>query len=150
MSTSSGLRGHRAVSIILWVLQAVAALIFLFAALGKFSGAPESVASFAALGAGDWLRYAVGVAEVIGAVALLVPPLSGAAALAFTLLMVGAVLTQVLAVGAGWTLPLGLLVLVVIIAWGRWPRTARLIARIRTEAGDQDVQPSRSRAGEPS
>lgn len=150
MATSSGVRGHRAVSIVLWVFQAVAALIFLLAALGKFSGAPESVASFDALGAGVWLRYTVGVAEVIGAVTLLIPPLCGAAALAFSLLMIGAVLTQVLAVGAGWTLPLGLLVLVVIIAWGRWPRTARLIARIRTGAGNQETQPSRSRAGEPS
>jgi uncharacterized membrane protein YphA (DoxX/SURF4 family) len=127
----TGVRSNRAVSIILWVLQALSALMFLVAALGKFAGAPESVGSFAALGAPDWIRYAVGILEVVGVVALLIPPLCGLAALGFTLLMIGAVLTQVFAVGAGWTLPLVLLIIVAVIAWGRWPRTVRLIDRFR-------------------
>jgi putative oxidoreductase len=136
---ASDVRSNRAVSIILWVVQALTALMFLFAALGKFSGVPASVGSFNALGAPDWVRYLVGGLEVIGAVVLLIPPLCGLAALAFGLLMVGAVLTQVFAVGAGWTLPLVMLIIVAIIAWGRWPRTGSLIERLRPRAGTRSV-----------
>lgn len=128
---TSDLRTRRPVSIILWILQGLAAVIFLFAALGKFTGVPQSVASFHALGIGDWLRYVVGILEVIGLIALLIPTLCGLAALALTLLMIGATLTQVFAVGTDWVLPLVTLIIVAIIAWGRWPRTIALIDRLR-------------------
>ncbi|MDF4253256.1 DoxX family protein [Streptomyces sp. WMMB303] len=64
--------------------------------LGAASGAPKlfraeaAVDIFDRIGWGDWFLYTVGALEVLGAVALLIPILSGAAALAFIGLMTGA------------------------------------------------------------
>ena len=109
----------RVANVALWVAQVVAALAFVWAALGKFTGAPEAVATFDAMGAGAWLAYAIGVLEVLGAVALFVPRLTGLAALAFCALMLGAIVTHLLLAPAGVVLPLFLLVLSALIAWGR-------------------------------
>ncbi|MFC7621264.1 DoxX family protein [Microlunatus sp. GCM10028923] len=149
MATASESSRPRPVSVVGWILQVLAAAMFLFTGFGKLTGSAVSVETFDAIGAGDWLRYLTGVLELLGAVGLLVPPLSGLAALCLGLLMIGAVLTQFV-VGGAWLLPVGLLVVVAVIVWIRWPRTVGLIARIRTGAGNQDVQSSRSRAGEQS
>ncbi|MFG1942551.1 DoxX family protein [Nonomuraea sp. NPDC048826] len=110
----------------LWVLQVVAAGCFLLAALGKFAGAEPSVSTFEAIGWGDWFRQLVGVLEVAGAVALLVPALAGAAALALTGLMAGATLSEAFVSGGPVVVPLALLVVSGVIAWGRRERTAWL------------------------
>ncbi|MDA0636179.1 DoxX family protein [Nonomuraea sp. MCN248] len=118
--------GRRLAGAGLWVLQVVAAGVFLMAALGKFTGAEPSASTFEALGWGEWFRYLVGAVEVVGAVALLVPALSGAAALAFTGLMAGATLTEAFVSGGPVAMPLALLVISGVIAWGRRDRTVRL------------------------
>ncbi|TYB57918.1 DoxX family protein [Nonomuraea sp. PA05] len=96
------------------------------AALGKFAGAEPSVSTFEAIGFGDWFRVLVGVLEVAGAVALLVPRLAGVAGLALAGLMAGAVVTEAFVSGGGVVLPLGLLVLCLVVAWGRRRETERL------------------------
>lgn len=116
----------RAANVGLWVVQAVTALTFVFAALGKFGGDPMVVATFDRIGFGDWFRYFVGVLEILGAVALFVPRLAGLAGLAFAALTVGAVIVTVAVTGGNVVLPLGLLVLSAVIASGRRRSTARL------------------------
>lgn len=118
--------GRRVWHVALWVLQVVTALWFLMAALGKFSGSPEIVATFHALGFGAWFRYLIGALEVAGAVAMFVPRLTGAAALAFVLLLVGALVVQAFVVGSGVIMPIPLLILSAVIAWGRRDGTVRL------------------------
>ncbi|MFE3454138.1 DoxX family protein [Nonomuraea sp. NPDC059194] len=122
--------GRRIANVGLWVLQVVVAAGFLLAAMGKFTGAEPSVSTFAAIGLGDWFRYLVGLLEVAGVVGLLVPRLAGAAALALSGLMVGASLTQLIVVGSGLALPIMMLALSLVIAWGRWSSTARLWAAL--------------------
>ncbi|MEV1176276.1 DoxX family protein [Nonomuraea sp. NPDC049784] len=117
-------------NIAFWVLQAVVAGLYLMSAIGKFSNAEPAASTFEAIGWGDWFRNLVGVLETAGAVALFVPPLAGAAALAFVVLMVCATLTEQFVSGGGVVLPLALLVLSAAIAWGRRASTARLWARI--------------------
>lgn len=117
-------------NLLLWVLQVATALGFLFAALAKFAGDPQVTATFDAIGLGDWFRYLIAVLEVAGAVALLVPRLAGLAGLAFVALTVGAVLTQLVAVGSGALMPVPYLVLAAVIAWGRRDRTRQLWALI--------------------
>jgi putative oxidoreductase len=109
-------------NIAFWVLQAVVAGLYLMSAMGKFSNAEPAASTFEAIG---W-----GVLETAGAAALFVPPLAGAAALAFVVLMVCATLTEQFVSGGGVVLPLALLVLSAAIAWGRRASTARLWARI--------------------
>ncbi|MEQ7126950.1 DoxX family protein [Actinopolymorpha sp. B11F2] len=128
--TTERTTGGRAKSITLWVLQVVTALWFLMAALGKFTGDEVVVATFDAIGFGDWFRYLIGVLEVAGAVAMLIPRLVGLAALGFVGLMAGAVLIQLLVVGSGAFLPVPLLVVSALIAWGRWSSTRQLWALV--------------------
>src|SRR4051812_11928120 len=71
------------------------AVVFAAAGLAKLGGEPAMVQMFADVGAGAWLRYLVGALEVAGAVGLLVPRLTGAAALGLTGLMIGATVTNV-------------------------------------------------------
>lgn len=121
---------RRALNLTLWVFQAL--LAFQFAASGflKVASDPTMVDMFATIGAGQWFRYVVGVLEVAGAVGLLVPRLSGLAALGLVGLMVGAAVTNVFVLGTGPWLPVGFLVVSALIAWGRLPRTKALLSKL--------------------
>ena len=127
VSTEQAARGSRAGNIVLWALQVVAALWFVGAAAGKFTGSPMIAATFDALGWGHWFMYLIGVLEIAGAVALFVPRLTGPAALALSALLVGAVVVQAVVVGSGVAMPLPLLVLTAVIAWFRRDGVVRLV-----------------------
>ena len=73
-------RTGRAANIALWVLQVLTAGVFVMAAVPKLIADPQAVAGFTMMGLGVTGMYAVGVLEVLGAVALLIPALSGLAA----------------------------------------------------------------------
>ena len=120
----------RVLNIALWALQVL--LAFQFAAGGflKVSGDPVMVDMFATIGAGQWFRYTVGALEIAGAVGVLTPRLSGLAALGLVGLMVGATLTNVFVLGTSPLLPLGLLVVSGLVAWGRWPWTKVLLGKL--------------------
>jgi putative oxidoreductase len=109
----------RPVNVALWVLQAALAVQFAAGGLAKLAGAPELVELFASIGAGQWLRYVVGALEVAGAVGLLVPRLSRLAALGLAALMVGATVTNLFVIHERPWLPVGLLLVAAVIAWGR-------------------------------
>jgi putative oxidoreductase len=106
-------------NVALWVLQALLAVQFAAGGLAKLAGAPELVDLFASIGAGQWLRYLVGALEVAGAVGLLVPRLTRLAALGLATLMVGATATNLFIIHERPWLPMGLLLVAAVIAWGR-------------------------------
>jgi putative oxidoreductase len=112
-------------------VQVVTAAGFLLAAGAKFAGAAPVVATFDAIGLGDWLRYTIGVLEVLGAIALLVPRVAGLAGLAFVVLLVGAAFTHVVIIGQGVANTVPLLVLSAVVAWGRRSTTADLMRLVR-------------------
>src|SRR5215216_3842289 len=116
----------RALNIALWTLQVLLAFQFAMAGLAKVFGDPAMVNMFATIGVGQWFRYVVGALEIVGAVGVLIPQLSGLAALGLLCLMAGATLTNVLVLDASPLLPLVLLALSALVAWGRWPRTRTL------------------------
>lgn len=118
----------RGVNVALWVLQVLLALQFVIAGLAKVGGDPAMVEMFADIGIGQWFRYAVGALELAGAIGVLVPRLSGLAALGLVCLMVGATLTNLFVLDASPLLTIGLLVVSALVAWGRWPRTRSLVA----------------------
>jgi putative oxidoreductase len=63
--------------IALWVLQVLLGVFMAVASgLPKLFGEATAVAMFDQIGAGDWLRYLVGVLEVAGGIGLLVPGLA--------------------------------------------------------------------------
>lgn len=124
-------RRGRGATVTLWVLQVLAAAIFVFASAPKLLATPQAVEGFEAIGFGVPGMYVIGVLELLGAIGLLIPRLCGLAATAFIGLMVGAVVVTVLTGPALLALPAVTLVLVSGIAWARRDNTAALIASLR-------------------
>ncbi len=124
----------RAANFALWALQMVIALVFAMAGLAKVGGDPAMVEMFATIGMGQWLRYAVGTLELAGAVGVLVPRLSGLAALGLVCLMVGAALTNLSVLGTSTLLPLVLLVVSALVAWGRQGRNGAFFSGLARRA----------------
>jgi uncharacterized membrane protein YphA (DoxX/SURF4 family) len=83
-------------TIVLWVLRVLMAALFLFAGLAKLMGQPMMVQEFGMLPVGQWFRYFVGLLEVVGALALLTPAVSGLGALLLLVVDVGAFFAQIL------------------------------------------------------
>lgn len=110
----------------LWALQLVTAAAFLLAAVAKLAGVAQVVATFDAIGFGEWFRYLIAVLEIAGAAALLIPRLAGTAALAFVGLMVGALVTHLAVIGSGAGMVVPLLLLSAVIAWARRRSTQEL------------------------
>jgi putative oxidoreductase len=117
---------RRTGSIIRWVLQVVLAVQFASGGVLKLVGDPRMVDLFTDIGAGQWLRYLVGVCEVAAAVGLLVPRLTAAAALGLTGLMAGAVITNLL-IGISPAMPAAFLLLAGVIVYTRRARLRRLV-----------------------
>ena len=115
----------------LWILQIGAAGMFLMVGFLKLSGDPQMVGLFDAIGLGQWFRYVTGSLEVLGAILLLVPRLSGLGALLLVGVMLGAVPTHLFVVGGSPLSEIILLIVTGVIAWGRRERTMNLVAEIR-------------------
>ena len=125
--SASGSTG-KIINVGLWILQIGAAGMFLMVGFFKLSGDPRMVGLFDAIGVGQWFRYVTGSLEVLGAILLLIPRLSGLGALLLVGVMLGAVATHLFVVGGS---PLGAIILLIVtgvIAWGRRQRTMNLLA----------------------
>ena len=112
-----------------WLIQAALAVPFAGGGVLKITGSPEMVDMFATIGAGQWLRYVVGVLELAGAVGLLLPRLCGLAALGLVALMTGAVITNLAALNTSPALPASFLVVAGLIAWIRRGQILALTTR---------------------
>ncbi len=123
----------RRVRITVRVLQILLAVFFAVpSASPKLVGHSSAAESFDRIGFGDWFMYLVGGLELAGAIALLVPVLSGVAALALGALMAGAFFTQLMVFdGENAATPLILLVPLAAIAWSRRHHNAELVALVR-------------------
>ena len=91
--------------------------MFLMAGSMKLAGAAPMVQMFAAIGIGQWFRYATGAIEVVSAVLLLVPSLAGFAALVLVATMIGAIATHLFIIGGNPLAPVMLLAATGTIAW---------------------------------
>lgn len=121
--------GGRVLNVALWVLQVLLALMFAMAGIVKLIGDPTAVEMFGVIGVGQWFRYVVGALELAGAVGVLVPRLSGLAALGLACVMVGATITNLFVLDASPLPTIGLLVVCALVARGRWSKTRALFGR---------------------
>ncbi|TNY38193.1 DoxX family protein [Thermomonospora catenispora] len=114
---------------VLWVLQIlIAAFLLIGSAMPKFFGEQYAVETFEAIGWGQWFRYLTGAVEAAGAVALVIPRLSGPAAIGLIGLMIGAVLTQILVLVPAFALfPAALAVIFALVAHDRRAETRALL-----------------------
>lgn len=130
---ASAVTRGRAVSVTLWVVQVLLALFFAFAGINKLGGLQQEVVdAFAQIGLGQWFRYLTGMLELAGAIGLLIPRLSGLAALGLAGVMAGAVLTHLLVLPpvALALVPALLGVVFGLIARGHWPQTKALLGKL--------------------
>ncbi|GAA4889190.1 DoxX family protein [Streptomonospora salina] len=126
-------RRGRVLEIILWAVQILLAAFFLFQGGTKLLGADDAVRLFGDIGLGQWLRYVTGVCEVAGAVGLVIPRLSGIAALGLLGVMAGATVSNLATPGyqafAVQTVLLG--AVFALVAWARRSQVRALAATLR-------------------
>ncbi|WP_328909569.1 DoxX family protein [Streptomyces sp. NBC_00234] len=111
------------------------ALFFAFSAFAKLIAHESAVESFARMGWGNGAMYVIGGLEMAGAIALLVPLLSGVAAIALAALSAGASIVQLTLLDPpNAVMPALLVVVFVLIARSRHDRTERLLALLGRRA----------------
>jgi len=102
-----------------WSLQIALACVFTFTAWRKFTAHPIPVETVEALGTGQWLRFALGLAELAGAIGLLIPRLTVPSATCLALLMLGAAGTHLLIIGGSPVFAVMLMLASIAVAWIR-------------------------------
>jgi putative oxidoreductase len=114
----------RGKTVILWAATSVLAIFFILMGLPKVLGQTGWVARFRGWGYPEWFPVVVGLAEIAGAMLLMIPSLARLGAAVLATIMVGAVGTHV------WhgelpriVPPIVLLVLVTLVGRARGRRT---------------------------
>jgi uncharacterized membrane protein YphA (DoxX/SURF4 family) len=121
-------------TVALWIVQGVLALLFLFAGVSKLIMTVEEMTKDVPM-PGAFLRF-IAVAEILGAIGLILPSLlrikpglTPLAAAGLAVIMSGATLITLTYMGVGMALvPLVVGLLAVFVAYGRWrlaPQEAR-------------------------
>jgi putative oxidoreductase len=117
----------------MWVLQSVTAASFAAAGSAKLWGTAQTTTLFdaidQALGIGPWLRYAIGLFEVVGAVALLDIDAAGFAAVALSFVTFGAIVAHLLVLHTNPVLPTVLFAAMLLIVWTRRDELLALVRR---------------------
>lgn len=115
-------RSRASSSIIATILSVALAAVFFAAGIPKLIGADPLILEAAAMrGFPGWIRVVVALVEVAGAIALLVPAASAAAALLLAVLMVPAALTQRVSGEPGILIPVGIFAALLVLASMRTP-----------------------------
>jgi uncharacterized membrane protein YphA (DoxX/SURF4 family) len=118
--TNTGVSRSRFANVGLWVMQVLAAAMFLMAGTMKLIGNPDMVQLFGVIGIGQWFRYLTGTIEVVGAILLLIPGAAVFGAVPLAVTMVGAIIAHLFVVGGNPAMPIVLLAITSTVAWARW------------------------------
>ncbi len=135
---------------LLWAAQILLAAFFMFvAAAPKLTGSHSAVQEFGLIGAGQWLRYLVGTAELAGAIGLLTPWLAGLAAAGLAADMAGATIINATVLhnttyGINVWMTAILCAVFVLLAYGRRQQIKGLAAVIRRVGGRRTAQGART------
>jgi putative oxidoreductase len=111
-----------------WALLVIRLLLsaaFLAAGLAKLAGVDMMVATFDAIGWGQWFRYLTALIEVGAAILLWVPGLQALAALALVSTMIGAVIAHLVVLGPSAVPALVLGLLSAVLLWTHRAQLAR-------------------------
>jgi uncharacterized membrane protein YphA (DoxX/SURF4 family) len=115
---------------LVWALQISLGITYVVAGLTKLTGHPAMVSLFQAVGAGQWLRYAIGATETTGGAFLFTPGFSGVAAIALCPVMVGAMATGVLVPGKSPAPALLCFLGLLVLAWLRRAETMQIVRAV--------------------
>ncbi len=108
-----------------WAVRILLALAFGAAGAAKLAGAAPMVATFEAIGIGQWFRYVTGGIEVGGALLMLVPATGLYAGLLLGGTMVGATLSHLLVVPGSPVPAMVLGLLCAVVVWHYRPAQFR-------------------------
>ena len=122
--------------ILLELTELTLAAIFFLVGGAKLIGRPDMVRLFHDIGIGQWFRYATGTIEVTGALLLIIPFLSGAAAIGLGAVMIVASLVELLVLHRPPLAALACLSAHTLIAWRRVGRTSAISPRGAIESAD--------------
>ncbi len=133
-------------STMLWVVQGVLALLFLFA--GGFKETMSIQALSQATGFNGWFMRFIGLAEIAGALGLVLPGIAGIkrelvplAAAGLVVIMIGAVTTSALRLGiASAIMPAVVAILLIVVVAGRRERSARRVRSVSFDVSSRVVQ----------
>ena len=107
----------RPLTVLLWCVQALLALVFVNAGWAKLVARPEMVALFTAVGSGQWLRYVTGLIELTGAVLIVVPKTRTIGAALLATVMLGALAAHLFILHVPPTTPGILLLMSGFVVW---------------------------------
>ena len=120
-------------SVGIWAVCGLLAVVYAGSGATKLAGLEMHVQNFAAWGYPSWFMYPVGVVELGGAVSLLIPRLTGYAAVLLGATMVGAVVTHL--VNAEWLSWIPATILLVLLALVGYARRQPVMARLGLSFG---------------
>jgi len=119
----------RTKNIIIWVLQALLAGLFLFSAIPKLTSMPEVVENFRRWGYPENFHLLIGALELLGGIGLLIPKTVTYAAIGLILIMIGAAITHLRAgEGSMALMPVLLVAMLSVVAYVRCPWATRYSA----------------------
>jgi putative oxidoreductase len=119
-------RTRSAENVVVGILTLLLAAVFVTTGVAKLTGVePIGLQAAAMRGFPDWVRIVVGLAEIAGAIALFIRPVSAFAAAMLAGLMVPATITQWISGEPGVLVPVVLCVLLLVVAWRRAPHLVR-------------------------
>lgn len=107
-------------ALVVWVLSIILAAVFVVMGIPKLLGTETIGLQAAAMhGFPPFIRIIVGVAETVGGIALLLPPIATTAAICLAAAMVPATITQIMSGESGVWVPLLLCAALLYVAWRR-------------------------------
>ena len=113
-------------NIVLWILQILLGLLFLFAGTTKFLMSPEQMTEGMPVALPLWFIYFIGVCEILGGIGLIVPWLTGIkrgltplAASLLIVIMIGATVISAMMSIPTAIVPFVVGLLLLFVAWSR-------------------------------
>jgi len=122
--------------ILIELIELTLAAVFFLVGGAKLIGRPDMVRLFHDIGIGEWFRYVTGTIEVTGALLLIIPFLSGAAAIGLGAVMIVASLVELFVLHRPPVAALACLSAHTLIAWRRVGRTSAMSPRTAIEPAD--------------
>jgi uncharacterized membrane protein len=132
---ASGTTARRGL-LLLELTELTLAAVFFLVGGAKLIGRPDMIRLFNDIGIGQWFRYVTGTIEVTGALLLIIPFLSGAAAIGLGVVMIVASLVELLVLHRPPLAALACLSAHTLIAWRRVGRTSAMSPRTAIEPAD--------------
>lgn len=113
----------------MWILSIVLAIVFLATGIAKLTGSSTFYLQASTMrGFPAWIRVVVGLVEIGGAIALLVPRAAVFGAVTLAILMFPAAATQHMSGEGGFWIPVVVFVLLYVVVWLRSPELIQRMA----------------------